>query len=65
MVPGIIWIGASALLAINAAALAQTVSQSPSDANQKQVLLVRKDSAECSGSDVPNVDRHWPAATSW
>jgi hypothetical protein len=56
MVPGIIWIGASALLAINAAALAQTVSQSPSDANQKQVLLVRKDSAECSGSDVPNVD---------
>src|SRR6266508_4972948 len=56
MVRGIIWIGVTALVAINAATLAQTVTQSPQDPNQKQVFLVRKDTAECSGSDVPNVD---------
>ena len=56
MVRGIIWIGVTALVAINAAALAQTVIQSPQDPNQKQVFLIRKDTAECSGSDVPNVD---------
>jgi hypothetical protein len=56
MVRGIIWIGVTALVAINAATLGQTVSQSPQDASQKQVFLVRKDTAECSGSDVPNVD---------
>jgi hypothetical protein len=56
MVRGITWIGVTALVAINAATLAQTVTQSLQDANQKQVFLVRKDTAECSGSDVPNVD---------
>jgi hypothetical protein len=56
MVRGIIWIGVTAPVAINAAALAQTVIQSPQDPNQKQVFLIRKDTAECSGSDVPNVD---------
>ena len=56
MVRGIIWIGVTALVAINAATLAQTVTQSPQDPSQKQVLLIRKDTAECSGSDVPNVD---------
>src|SRR6266542_4455166 len=56
MVRGIIWIGVTALVAINAATLGQTVSQRPQDASQKQVFLVRKDTAECSGSDVPNVD---------
>ena len=55
MVRGIIWIGVTALVAVNAAALAQTVTQSPPDPNQKQVFLIRKDTAECSGSDVPNV----------
>jgi hypothetical protein len=65
MVRGIIWIGVTALVAINAATLAQTVTQSPQDPSQKQVLLIRKDTAECSGSDVPNVDRRWSAATSW
>jgi hypothetical protein len=52
---GITWIGVTALLAVNAVSLAQTVTQSQ-DSNQKQVFLVRKDTAECSGSDVPNVD---------
>ena len=56
MVRGIIWIGVIAVVAINAAALAQTVTQSAQDQNQKQVFLIRKDTAECSGSDVPNVD---------
>jgi hypothetical protein len=37
MVRGIIWIGVIALVAINAAALAQTVTQSPQDPNQKRV----------------------------
>jgi hypothetical protein len=56
MVRGIVWIGVTTLVAINAATLAQTVTQSPQDPNQKQVFLIRKDTAECSGSDVPNVD---------
>jgi glutathione S-transferase len=29
------------------------------DADQRQVYLVRKDAADCSGSDVPNV-AHYP-----
>jgi hypothetical protein len=49
-------IGVTVLVAINAATLAQTATQSPQDSNQKQVFLVRKDTAECSGSDVPNVN---------
>jgi hypothetical protein len=65
MVRGIIWIGVTALVAINAATLAQTVTQSPQDPSQKQVLLIRKDTAECSGSDVPTSIRRWSAATSW
>jgi hypothetical protein len=56
MVRSIVWIGVTALVTINAAALAQTVTQGPQDPNQNQVFLVRKDTAECSGSDVPNVD---------
>jgi hypothetical protein len=53
MVRGIIGIGVTALVAINAAALAQTATQSAQDPDQRQVFLVRKDTAECSGSDVP------------
>jgi hypothetical protein len=53
---GITCIGVAALVAINAATLAQTAIQNPPDPNQKQVFLIRKDTAECSGSDVPNVD---------
>jgi hypothetical protein len=56
MVRGITCISGTALVAMSAAALAQTVTQSLQDPNQKQVFLIRKDTAECSGSDVPNVD---------
>jgi hypothetical protein len=56
MVRGAIWVGVTAVIAASVAALAQISVQSPQDPNQKQVFLVRKDTAECSGSDVPNVD---------
>jgi hypothetical protein len=56
MVRGIIWVGVTALVATNVAAVAQFATQGPQDPNQKQVFLVRKDASECSGSDVPNVD---------
>jgi hypothetical protein len=56
MVRGAIWVGMTAVVATSMAALAQIPVLGPQDANQKQVFLVRKDTAECSGSDVPNVD---------
>jgi hypothetical protein len=56
MVRGAIGIGATAVVAASVAALAQIAMQGPQDPDQKQVFLIRKDTAECSGSDVPNVE---------
>jgi hypothetical protein len=49
-------IAIAAVIAGNAAALAQITLQRPTDPSQRQVVLVRQDSSDCSGSDVPNVD---------
>jgi hypothetical protein len=56
MVRGAIWVGVTAVVAASVAALAQISVEGPQDENQRQVVLVRKDVSECSGSDVPNVD---------
>jgi hypothetical protein len=54
MVRGVIWV--TAVVVIDAAAVAQMGTQGPQEPNQKEVLLIRKDTSECSGSDVPNVN---------
>jgi hypothetical protein len=45
-------------------ALAQLAPQ-PSDTNQRQVYLVRKDQSDCTNSDVPNVDSPLVAGNIW
>jgi hypothetical protein len=50
-----LWVIVIAAIASNISALAQ-VAREQTDPNQRQVYLVRKDQADCTNSDVPNVD---------
>ena len=52
---GTIWAAVAAALLADLSALAQ-MAQRQLDPNQRQVVLVRQDTSDCSGSNVPNVD---------
>ena len=62
---GAIWLGAAMLLGTSATTLAQFIPQRPTDPNQRQVVLVRQDTSDCTGSDVPNVDLPSVGGTIW
>ena len=55
----------AAMLAGDLSAVAQVVRERPSQLNQRQVYLVRKDEADCTGSDVPNVISPLVGGTIW
>jgi hypothetical protein len=57
-----IWVVLVLVMASSTSALAQIARQ---DADQRQVYLVRKDAADCSGSDVPNVDSPLVGGNIW
>jgi hypothetical protein len=57
----VIWAAVAAALAADVSALAQLQV----DPNQRQVYLVRKDEADCTGKDVPNVDSPLVAGNVW
>src|SRR5262249_7348094 len=61
---GLIWGAVGAALAASVSALAQ-IPQRQLDPNQRQVVLVRQDTSDCSGSDVPNVDSPLVGGTLW
>jgi len=61
---GTIWVVVGAALAVSLSALAQ-LPPLPVDPNQRQVYLIRKDQAECSNSDVPNVDSPLVVGNLW
>ncbi len=61
---GTIWAAVAAALAASLSALAQ-VAPPPVDPNQRQVYLVRKDTADCTGKDVPNVDSPLVGGNVW
>ena len=61
---GLIWGAVGAALAASISALAQ-ITQRQLDPNQRQVVLVRQDTSDCSGSDVPNVDSPLVGGTLW
>jgi hypothetical protein len=44
---------------------AAQLSPPPSDPNQRQVYLVRKDQSDCTNSDVPNVDSPLVTGNVW
>lgn len=58
-----IWATAAAALMADFSALAQLAP--PADPNQRQIYLVRRDTADCTGSDVPNVDSPLVAGNVW
>ena len=62
---GAIWIVVGAVLASNIVAVAQIAMQRAADPSQRQVVLVRQDASDCSGSDVPNVDSPAVSGTIW
>jgi hypothetical protein len=57
-----IWVVVVLIMASSTSALAQIARQ---DVDQRQVYLVRKDAADCSGSDVPNVDSPLVGGNIW
>jgi hypothetical protein len=61
---GAIAIAAVAVLASSVATLAQ-MAQRQADPSQRQVVLVRQDTSDCSGRDVPNVDSPLVGGTLW
>jgi hypothetical protein len=61
---GTIWAAVAAALSADLSALAQ-MTQRQLDPNQRQVVLVRQDTSDCSGSDVPNVDSPLVGGTLW
>jgi hypothetical protein len=61
---GVIWSAVGAALAASISALAQ-IPMPPVDPNQRQVYLVRKDQADCTNSDVPNVDSPLVVGNIW
>jgi hypothetical protein len=60
---GLIWGAVGAALAASISALAQIPP--PTDPNQRQVYLVRKEQSDCTSSDVPNVDSPLVAGNIW
>ena len=61
---GTIWAAVAVALATSISALAQ-MAHRQLDPNQRQVVLVRQDTSDCSGSDVPNVDSALVGGTLW
>src|SRR5262245_27849148 len=61
---GLIWGAVGAALAASISALAQ-ITPRQLDPNQRQVVLVRQDTSDCSGSNVPNVDSPLVGGTLW
>jgi hypothetical protein len=61
---GTIWAAVAAALSADLSALAQ-MTQRQLDPNQRQVVLVRQDTSDCSGSDVANVDSPLVGGTLW
>ena len=57
-----IWVVLALIIGSATSALAQIARQ---DADQRQVYLVRKDTADCSGSDVPNVNSPFIGGNIW
>jgi hypothetical protein len=62
---GLIWGAVGAVLAASISALAQMPPPQPVDPNQRQVYLIRKDQADCTNSDVPNVDSPLVVGNLW
>jgi len=60
-----LWVVVVAAIASNLSALAQIPGARPSDPNQRQVYLVRQDQANCTNSDVPNVDSPLVGGNIW
>ena len=60
-----LWVVVIAAIASNLSALAQIPGARPSDPNQRQVYLVRQDQANCTNSDVPNVDSPLVGGNVW
>lgn len=60
-----LWAALAATPVGDLSAVAQVVRQGPSQLNQRQVYLVRKDEADCTGSDVPNVDSPLVGGSIW
>jgi hypothetical protein len=58
------WGAVAAVLASDVTAVAQ-LAPVPSDPNQRQVYLVRKDQSDCSNSDVRNEDSPLVAGNIW
>ena len=59
-----IWGAVPAVLSSDVTAVAQ-LAPAPSDPNQRQVYLVRKDQSDCTNSDVPNVDSPLVVGNVW
>ena len=59
-----IWGAVAAVLVSDVTAVAQ-LAPLPSDPNQRQVYLVRKDQSDCTNSDVPNVDSPLVTGNVW
>jgi hypothetical protein len=59
-----LWVIVVAAIASNISALAE-VARTQTDPNQRQVYLVRKDQADCTNSDVPNVDSPLVGGNIW
>ena len=60
-----LWVVVIAAIASNLSALAQITTARPTDPNQRQVYLVRQDQANCTNSDVPNVDSPLVGGNVW
>ena len=60
-----LWVVVIAAIASNLSALAQIPVARPTDPNQRQVYLVRQDQANCTNSDVPNVDSPLVGGNIW
>ena len=54
----------AAMMVSDVTAVAQ-LAPMPSDPNQRQVYLVRKEQSDCTNSDVPNVDSPLVAGNVW
>jgi len=60
-----IWLGAAMLVGTNIATTAQYVVQRQTDPNQRQVVVVRRDTSDCSGRDISNTDSALVSGTIW
>ena len=61
---GAILIGLAAAASMSVSAVAQ-IGRQATDANQKQVYLVRRDESNCTNSDVPNTDSPLVGGNVW